>query len=109
MTKTTETLAIQNVLDLKLPIHKNGFLQRTFSHLYQAYAIKKYTFPQAIDQVLRDERLKQAVEKMTLQQFQDSDKNDDEFYQKLLQSNQARAKKLLYDMKSTLTDDFLLR
>lgn len=109
VSKTTETLALQNILDPYIPLHKNGFLKRTFSHLLQAYEFKKYPYPQVAQYVIQDERLKHAVEKMTLQQFQDSEKSDDEFYQELLKSNQRRANKLLNDMKSSMTDDFLLR
>lgn len=109
VSKTTETLALRNVLDPQLPIHKNGFFRRTFSHLFQVYEFKKYDFPQVVDQVLKDEHIKHAIDKMTLQQFQDSNESDDEFYQELLKSNQKRTKKLLHDMRATIKDDFLLR
>lgn len=77
--------------------------------MYQAYEVKKFTYPQVVEQILRDERLRHAIEKMTLQQFQDSDRTDDEFYQELWDSNEKRAKKLLYDMRATISNDFLLR
>lgn len=108
VSKATENLALSNILDQELPIHKNGFLRRTFSHLYQAYELKKFVYPQVVDEVLRDERLKHAIAKVTNQQFKDSDRQDDEFYQELRTSNENRAKKLLNDMKS-LADDFMLR
>lgn len=106
--KTTESLALKNILNYQLPKHNNGLLQRTFSHLYQVYELKKFDYPQVADLVLRDERLKSAIEKATIQQFQDSENSDDEFYHQLFKGNQGRARKLLYDMRSTLSD-FLLR
>lgn len=108
VSKTTESLALRNILNYQLPKHNNGLLQRTFSHLYQVYELKKYDYPQVADLILKDERLKRAIKKATIQQFQDSEKSDDEFYNQLLKGNQRRAKKLLYDMRSTLSD-FLLR
>lgn len=108
VTKTTETLALRNILDYQIPVRQNGFLQRTFSHLHQVYQLKKYQYPQVADLVLKDERIQRAVEKMTVQQFQDAERSDDEFYKQLLSSNKKRAKKLMYDMRSKLSD-FLLR
>ncbi|RZC42703.1 glycerol-3-phosphate acyltransferase 1, mitochondrial [Asbolus verrucosus] len=106
--RTTEKFALNNILDHTPTLQKNGFLQRTFSHLNQVYQLKKFDYPQVAEIVLKDDRLKHAIEKTALQQFQDSDKNDDEFYQELLKNNQKRAQKLLYGMRSTLSD-FLLR
>ncbi|XP_063923049.1 glycerol-3-phosphate acyltransferase 1, mitochondrial isoform X1 [Zophobas morio] len=106
--KTTEKLALNNILDHTPSLHNNGFLQRTFSHLNQVYQLRKFDYPQVAEVVLNDDRLKQAIEKTALQQFQDSDRNDDDFYQELLKNNQKRANKLLYGMRSTLSD-FILR
>lgn len=106
--KTTESLALRNILNQQIPVSKNGLLRRTFSHLYQVYELKKFDYPQVADLVLHDERLKRAIEKATVQQFQDSDNSNDEFFQQLHKSNEKRAKKLLFDMRSTLSD-FLLR
>lgn len=74
----------------------------------QVYEFKRFEYPQVADLVLKNERLKHAVEKTAIQQFQDSDKSDDEFYQQLLKNNEKRARKLLKDMRSTLSD-FLLK
>lgn len=78
--------------------------------MYQVAQFKKFHYAQVADLVLKDERLNNAIEKTALQQFQDSDSSndDDEFYQKLLKNNKQRAHKLLYGMRSTLSD-FLLR
>lgn len=53
--------------------------------------------------VLKDDRVKNAIEKVAIQQYQDSDSNEDEFYQGLLKKNEKRARKLLNDMKSTIS------
>ncbi|XP_074029311.1 glycerol-3-phosphate acyltransferase mino isoform X2 [Leptinotarsa decemlineata] len=109
VTKTTETLALRNILDYQLPHASNGFFQRTFSHLHQAYTLKKYDYPQVADLVLKDERVVQAIVKATDEQIEDSNKRgDEEFYQLLLGYNEKRSRKLLYNMRSTLSD-FLLR
>ncbi|XP_049823463.1 glycerol-3-phosphate acyltransferase 1, mitochondrial isoform X2 [Aethina tumida] len=109
VSKTTKTVALKNILRHEFPASENGLLQKTFSDLCQVYALKKFEYVQVADLVLQNERLKQAIEKTAVQQFKDaSDETDDEFYQKLLQENGKRARKLLYDMRSTLSD-FLLR
>lgn len=106
--KTTEKLALKNILDHQLSPSKDGYFQKLFNHLYQVYQFKKFPYPQVAEIVLKDDRLKNAIEKMTVQQFQDVDSNEDSVYQELLKRNQRRAKKLLYNMRSTLSD-FLLR
>lgn len=70
--------------------------------------MKKYDFPQVSDTVLHDERLREALQMATTKDLQDMDKADDETYQKQLKKNENRAKTILYDMRSTLSD-FLLR
>ncbi|XP_019771781.2 glycerol-3-phosphate acyltransferase 1, mitochondrial isoform X1 [Dendroctonus ponderosae] len=105
--KTTENLALINVLNHEVPF-KSGFLSRTFSHVFQVSQLKRYAFPQVANLVLRDDRVKKAVERVAVQQLKDSDSTEDEFYQELIKKNQARAKKLVSDMRSTLSD-FLLR
>lgn len=91
--KTTENLALNNILDYQLPPSKNGYFPKLFSHLYQVYQLKKFPYPQINEIVLKDERLKNAIDKTTVQQFQDVDSNEDVVYQQLLRSNQKRAKK----------------
>ncbi|XP_050310386.1 glycerol-3-phosphate acyltransferase 1, mitochondrial isoform X1 [Anthonomus grandis grandis] len=107
--KTTETLALFNILNQTAPLNKNGVLARTFNHLHQISRLKRYQYPQVARLVLKDDRVKKAVEKAALQQFKDaSDEAEDEFYQELIKKNWRRAGKLIYDMRSTLSD-FLLR
>lgn len=55
-----------------------------------------------------DERLKQAIKKTANQQYRDSKDIGDEFYMTLVKNNEKRARKILKDMRSTLSD-FLLR
>lgn len=43
------------------------------------------------------------IVKVAIQQYQDSDSNEDEFYQGLLKKNEKRARKLLSDMRSTIS------
>lgn len=107
--KTTNNLGLNNILQYTPAKSRYGFLQRTFNHLSQVYELKKFDYPQVAGTVLKDERLTHAVEKTAHEQFQDVDsKNEDDFYQQLLKNNEKRARKLLYDMRSTLSD-FLLR
>lgn len=106
--KTTEQLALKNILDFKPLYAKKSFLHRAFPQLMQVYEFKRYEYPQVANTVLKNERLKNAIEKTAIQQFQDSENSDDEFYQQLLKNNEKRARKLLKDMRSTLSD-FLLK
>ncbi|XP_017778247.1 PREDICTED: glycerol-3-phosphate acyltransferase 1, mitochondrial isoform X1 [Nicrophorus vespilloides] len=111
VTKPTPNLtncALKNILKYT-PAQKNiNLLNRVFNHLSQVYELKKYTYPQVEGTVIKDERVKHAIEKMSVQQFRDTDDNDDEVYNKLLSGNKKRAAKLLRDMRSKLSD-FLLR
>lgn len=106
--QTTDHLALKNILDFQPAYRKDGLLYRAFPQLMQVWNFKRFQYPQVASRVLQNERLKHAVEKTAIQQFQDSEKSDDEFYQQLLRNNQKRAKKLLKDMRSTLSD-FLLK
>lgn len=106
--KTAENLALKNILNYSPPKSKYSFLQRTFSHLAQVYELKKFDYPQVADRIMKDERLKHAIEKTAVQQFKESRSSDDEFYQTLLKNNEKRAQRILKDMRSTLSD-FLLR
>lgn len=74
----------------------------------QVYDFKRFVYPQVAQQVLKDARVRHAIETTAVQQFQDSGNADDDFYQELLKSNERRARKLLEDMRSTLSD-FLLK
>ncbi|XP_066253087.1 glycerol-3-phosphate acyltransferase 1, mitochondrial isoform X2 [Euwallacea similis] len=106
--KTTQNVALINILDYQTSTPQHGLLPKIFSHLHQVSVLKRYLYPQVAPLVLKNDRVKTAVEKSAVQQFKDSDSNEDEDYQELVQKNFARAKKLTFDMRSTLSD-FLLR
>ncbi|CAG9760439.1 unnamed protein product [Ceutorhynchus assimilis] len=106
--EVTKNLTIKNILDHNVPISKDGLLSRTFSHLHQLSELKRYIYPHVAQLVLKDERVKTAIEKAALQQLKDSDSNDDAMYQELIKKNERRASNLIFDMRSTLSD-FLLR
>lgn len=59
-------------------------------------------------QVLRDERLRLAIEAAAQNDYSQTDKKNDEVYKGSVQQHEARATKILYDMRSTISD-FLLR
>jgi hypothetical protein len=59
-------------------------------------------------QVVKDERLRQAIEAAAQHDYSKTGEEDDEVYKGILQGHEARATKILYDMRSTLSD-FLLR
>lgn len=109
--RTTEHLALKNILDFKPVYQKRGLLHRCFPQLMQVIEFKRFDYPQIAQNVLKDARVKHAIETSAVQQFQDlgdDNNNDDDFYQQLLKRNEERARKLLRDMRSTLSD-FLLK
>lgn len=83
-------------------------MHKLCSDLLQVYSVKKFEYPRVEGTVLKDERLKKAIEKTAIEQFHDLKSDSDTIYQKLIKNNEDRAYKLLYDMRSTLSD-FLLR
>lgn len=106
--KTTERLALNNILDFKPIYQKRSLLHRLFPQLMQVIEFKRFVYPQVAQNVLKDTRVKHAIEKSAVQQLQDSGDDRDDYYQQLLKSNEERARKLLRDMRSTLSD-FLLK
>lgn len=108
MNNVTSNLPLKNILNYTPANTKYGSLHKIFNHLSQVYELQKFDYPQCAGKVMDHPRMKNAIEKTAVQQFQDSENTDDEFYQKLLKNNEKRAKKLLRDMRSTLSD-FLLR
>jgi len=59
-------------------------------------------------QVLRDERLQLAIEAAAQNDYIQTDEKNDEVYKGIVQRHEARATKIVYDMRSTISD-FLLR
>lgn len=96
-------MSLINILEERLATSDDTFFGRIFSHVSHVYKIRKYDTTQLAPMVLKDDRVKNAVEKVAIQQYQDSDSNEDEFYQGLLKTNEKRARKLLNDMKSTIS------
>ena len=124
---------VRNVLLVDAQSIDNSFWARTFCHLTSVYQLKKYEYPQlapavsasspctfwcSVDiqflisccvlQVLRDERLRLAIEAAAQYDYSQTDEKNDEVYKGIVQKHKARATKILYDMRSTLSD-FLLR
>lgn len=59
-------------------------------------------------QVLKDERLRQAIETAAQSDYGKTGEKDDEMYKGIVKRYESRATKILHDMHSTLSD-FLLR
>jgi len=59
-------------------------------------------------QVLRDERLQLAIEAAAQNDYIQTDEKNDDVYKGIVQRHKARATKIVYDMRSTISD-FLLR
>lgn len=106
--KTSTKLALKNILNYTPAQSKYGLLQRTFDHLSQVYELRRFAYPQVEGTVFRDERIRQAIRDTSEQQYNDSHSEDEELFQVLLKNNEQRARTLLRDMRSTLSD-FLLR
>ncbi|XP_069690174.1 glycerol-3-phosphate acyltransferase 1, mitochondrial isoform X1 [Periplaneta americana] len=98
---------MRNVLDVDAESCGNSCMARTFCHLSTVYRIKKYEYPQLAPTVLRDERLRQAVEAAAQLDYGKPVDGDDPNYTGLLQRHEARATKILWDMRSTMSDFFL--
>lgn len=96
-------MALINIIQERLASSGDGFFQRIFTHLSHVCHLTTYDAVQFAPTILTDDRVKNAIEKAAIQQYQDSDSNEDEFYQGLLKKNEKRARKLLQDMRSTLS------
>jgi hypothetical protein len=59
-------------------------------------------------QVLRDERLRLAIEAAAQYDYNQTDEKSDDVYKGIVEQHEARASKILCDMRSTISD-FLLR
>ncbi|GLV32811.1 minotaur [Carabus blaptoides fortunei] len=108
VTRTTQSLSLVNLFNQDSYINQNGIMHKICSDLLQVYSVKKFEYPRVEGTVLKDERLKKAIEKTAIEQFHDMKSDSDTIYKKLIKNNEDRAYKLLYDMRSTLSD-FLLR
>lgn len=100
---------VENVLKTDAETDES-FLTRTFCHLVHNYRLKKFDYPQVADSVLADERMKEALHKTTQQLACSApqEAQSDEQYKQIFMAQEARARRILLDMRSTLSD-FLLR
>lgn len=90
-----------------------------FPFLAQCLRLCRFPYPQVSDSVIKDERLKQAIElsvRKTLDERRhelhsgedaDNDFDEDAEYTKILKEHNARAKRLLIDMRSKISDKLL--
>ncbi|KAF5283504.1 hypothetical protein FQR65_LT02657 [Abscondita terminalis] len=106
--KTTKNLGLKNILNEHPAIKKTNLLTRAFCHFSQCYQASTFSYAQVGEVVLKDERVKTAIEKTTLQQYHGFEDNDEDYYQQLWNENEKRARKLLTDMQSIMSD-FLLK
>ncbi|PSN51272.1 hypothetical protein C0J52_11784 [Blattella germanica] len=97
---------LHNVLAVDT-VPRSSFWARRFCHISSVWQYKKYDYPQLAPTVLRDERLHQAVQMAAKQDCGQLGEESEE-YMGLVQRHEDRATKILYDMRSTLSD-FLLR
>lgn len=92
-----------------------------FPFMAQCLRFCRFPYPQVSDSVIKDERLKQAIElsvRKTLDERRhelhsgagedsDNDFDEDAEYTKILKEHNARAKRLLIDMRSKISDKLL--
>lgn len=86
-----------------------------FPVLMHCLRLKRYPYPQVTDGVMKDERLKSAIN-MSVEKTIDEKRNskttdefnEDEIYEKVLKEHKNRTQMLLLDMRSKISD-FLLR
>lgn len=90
-----------------------------FPFLTHVSRLHRYPYPQVADLVLKDDRLKNAIELSVTkalderrnsksEEDQENDFDEDEQYEKIKKNHQKRTKALLVDMRSKISD-FLLR
>ncbi|PNF43320.1 Glycerol-3-phosphate acyltransferase 1, mitochondrial [Cryptotermes secundus] len=106
--KVHQEQGLRNILLVDAQDSGNNFLTRKFCHLSTVYQLKKYEYPQLALTVVKDEQLRQVIEAAAKDDYSKIGEEDDEVYKGILQGHEARATKILYDMRSTLSD-FLLR
>lgn len=102
--KTTKYLGLKNILNEHPALTKRNLLTKTFSHFSQCYQANSFFYTQVADIVLKDDRVKSAIEIATIQQCNGAENNNESYYLQLWGINEKRAKKLLKDMQSTMSD-----
>lgn len=89
-------------------------------HMAQSLRLQSYDYPQIADSVMQDERMhtavrqaaREALEEKKHQLYENNDKesedfDDNEFYEKMLSLNESRAKKLLTELRSAVSEALL--
>ncbi|KAK5644911.1 hypothetical protein RI129_006211 [Pyrocoelia pectoralis] len=102
--QASKNLGLKNILNEYPAIRKKGVFTRTFAHFTQCYEATSYNYAHIGSTILEDERVQIAVENMTAQQVQDSDRWEETYCEQLLEKNQRRAKMLLKNMQSSMSD-----
>lgn len=106
LSETAKTSSLRNVLEVDAQNGK-GFLTRRVCHLNTVWNLKKYEYPQLSPTVLRDERLRQAVEEAAKKDAQEEKVDKDSLYGVFLKKHEERATRVVMKMRSTLSDFFL--
>lgn len=102
-----KAVSLRNILQEEFASNST-YLTRTFKHLAQVYNVRKFEYPNINEGVLKDERLKEAITLTARDQCNQRGETSDEAHSKLVHQHEMRAKCLLEDMRSKLSD-LLLR
>ncbi|XP_063239985.1 glycerol-3-phosphate acyltransferase 1, mitochondrial isoform X2 [Bacillus rossius redtenbacheri] len=106
--KVSRNLNVRNVLLVDAQNCRNGFLTRKFCYLATVWNLRKHDFPDVSATVLRDERLKQAIEAAVQEDMHEAKKTSDEDLIALRSYHSSRAQKILDRMRSKMSN-FLLK
>lgn len=127
--QVSSTVVQRDVVDILRVTKYGGWRANTsifdwsgwFPFLAQCLRLCRFPYPQVSDSVIKDERLKKAIElsvRKTLDERRhalhsgagenaDSEFDEDAEYTKILNEHNARAKRLLIDMRSKISDKLL--
>lgn len=103
----SKSVSLRNILQEEFAPN-SGYISRTFKHLAQVYNLRKFDYPTINESVLKDERLKEAIEHTAKDQCNQRGETSQDALNKLIHQHELRAKRLLDDMRSKLSD-LLLR
>lgn len=102
-----QTVSLRNILQEEFTSNRS-YLSHAFKHLAQVYNVRKFDYPTINESVLKDERLKEAIAHTARDQCNQRGETSQEALEKLVRSHEVRAKGLLDEMRSKLSD-LLLR
>ncbi|KAK3928172.1 Glycerol-3-phosphate acyltransferase 1, mitochondrial [Frankliniella fusca] len=103
----SKSVGLRNILQEEFAPN-SGYASRLFKHLAQVYNLRKFDYPTINESVLKDERLKEAIEHTAKDQCNQRGETSQDALNKLIHQHELRAKRLLDDMRSKLSD-LLLR